>query len=193
MTNNKSLYLAGDILTKGSQLQRKVEAEELRTIGYELHVPHEDDEINDKANVDNDGLAEKIVKKDTKGIVESDIIVIDAHENGKGSLVELGQLAGMKDLSDKLLTKIDEFIELEIPYEKILNEITKDLINQHNKEVYVHNTDIRRANLAEQSGDRREYAPNQYVYGTALKLTNGKGFYEWHEIIEDLQNKNQGD
>ena len=189
MTKNKSIYLCGDILTLGAKRQREFEAEELRNIGYDLYVPHEDESINDKANVDNNNLAERIVKNDTKGIMESDIIVADAHENGKGTLVEMGQLAGIKDLSDKLLNKIDEYLELEIPYDKILNEITKDLLECYNKDVYVHNTDIRRENTALQQGDRREYAPNQYVYGTALKLTNGKGFYEWHEIIKELENK----
>lgn len=189
MLTNKKVYLAGDILTKGSQLQRELEAEEVREIGYSLHVPQDDAEINDKSTVDNNGLAERIVKKDTDAIMNSDLIILDAHENGKGTLVEMGQLAGVKDLSDRLLSKIDEYLELEIPYDRILNEITKDLLAYHNKDVYVHNTDIRRENTALQQGDRREYAPNQYVYGTALKLTNGKGFYEWHEIIKELENK----
>lgn len=188
MTNKKA-YLAGDILSYGAQKQREWEKEQLSNINYEIHAPQDDDEINDKSKVDNNGLAERIVKKDTDAIMNSDLIILDAHENGKGTLVEMGQLAGVKDLSDKLLTKIDEYLELEIPYDRILNEITKDLLMYHNKDVYVHNTDIRRENTALQQGDRREYAPNQYVYGTALKLTNGKGFYEWHEIIKELENK----
>lgn len=183
----KQTYLAGDILTKGAQLQRKLEAEELRSIGQTLYVPHEDSSINDKANVDNENLAERIVKNDTNGIMESDVIVIDAHENGKGTLVELGQLAGMKDLSDMTIRMIDDLVELDLPADRILNEVLKLMLDVYNKKVYVHNTDIRRANTATQQGDRREYAPNQYVYGTALKLTNGKGFYEWDEILEELR------
>ena len=186
---NKKIYLAGDMLSYGAQRQREWEKEQLSNINYETHVPQDDAEINDKSTVDNNGLAERIVKKDTDAIMNSDLIILDAHENGKGTLVEMGQLAGVKDLSDRLLSKIDEYLELEIPYDKILNEITKDLLMYHNKAVYVHNTDIRRENTALQQGDRREYAPNQYVYGTALKLTNGKGFYEWHEIIKELENK----
>lgn len=183
----RQTYLAGDMLSKGAQLQRKLEAEELRSIGQELYVPHEDDSINDKANVDNENLAERIVKNDTNGIMESDVIVIDAHENGKGTLVELGQLAGMKDLSDMTIRMIDDLVELDLPADRILNEVLKLMLDVYNKKVYVHNTDIRRANTATQQGDRREYAPNQYVYGTALKLTNGKGFYEWDEILEELR------
>lgn len=188
---SNKVYLAGDILSYGAQRQREWEKQQLSSINYEIHAPQDDDEINDKSKVDNNGLAERIVKKDTDAIMNSDLIVLDAHENGKGTLVELGQLAGVKDLSDRLLTKIDEHLELEIPYDKILNEITKDLISYHNKNIYIHNTDIRRENTALQQGDRREYAPNQYVYGTALKLTNGKGFYEWHEIINELKNKQE--
>lgn len=187
MRKNKSIYLCGDILTFGAKRQREFEAEELRNIGYDLYVPHEDKSINDKANVDNNSLAERIVKNDTNGIMESSIIVADAHENGKGTLVELGQLAGMKDLSDKTIRMIDDLLELDLPHDQILNEVLKLLLDVYNKKVYVHNTDIRRANTATQQGDRREYAPNQYVYGTALKLTNGKGFYEWDEILDELR------
>lgn len=189
MLTNKKVYLAGDMLSYGAQKQREWEKEQLSNINYEIHAPQDDAEINDKSTVDNDGLAERIVKKDTNAIMNSDLIILDAHENGKGTLVEMGQLAGVKDLSDKLLNKIDEYLALEIPYDKILNEITKDLLKYYNKDVYIHNTDIRRENTASQQGDRREYAPNQYVYGTALKLTNGKGFYEWYEIIKELENK----
>ena len=183
---NKKIYLAGDMLTKGAQLQRKFEAEELRKIGYTLHVPHEDKSINDKANVDNENLAERIVKNDTRGLIESEIVIVDAHENGKGTLVELGQLAGMKDLSLYIYSVIESLKVLDIPAEAILEKVEQETIKFYNKKIYVHNTDIRRANTAHQQGDRREYGPNQYVYGTALKLTAGKGFYEWEEIIQDL-------
>jgi len=184
---NKKLYLGGDILTYGAQLQRSKEKEELLKLGLDLYVPQDNDDINDKANADQENLAERIVYQDTKALLESDIIILDAHENGKGSLVELGQLSGMKDLSNKTLNLIDDLIELDLPSDRILNEVLKLMLETYNKEIYIHNTDIRRENSQPQIGDRREYAPNQYVYGTALKLTNNKGFYEWHEIIDNLK------
>src|SRR5699024_12209157 len=84
---------------EGARMRRAWEAEQLRKAGANLHVTHEDKSINDKANAVQEGLAERIVANDTYGLINSDIIVIDAHENGKGTLVELGQIKGMKDMA----------------------------------------------------------------------------------------------
>ena len=100
------IYLAGHMLDAGAVMRREWEAEQLRKTGANLHVPHEDKSINDKANAVQEGLAERIVANDTQGIVDSDVIVIDAHENGKGTLVELGQIKGMKDMAEIVLHKV---------------------------------------------------------------------------------------
>ena len=42
-----------------------------------------------------------------------------------------------------------------------------------------------------EKGDRRSFGVNQYVYGVCLDLTDGKGFYEWDEIMEELRNAKQ--
>lgn len=190
-------YLAGDLLSEGAKMRREWEAEQLRKAGATLHVPHEDKSINDKANAVQEGLAERIVANDTQGIIDSDVIVIDAHENGKGTLVELGQIKGMRDMAKIIL-------DIRKGFEKCLEErgdwgsyndmsqgelaaiyeVAEDVMA---KKVYAHNTDIRRANTQPQAGDRREYAPNQYVYGTVLDVTDGKGFFEWNEIIEEVK------
>ena len=60
----KKVYLAGDMLKKGSQILREMEANQIRELGYEIHSPKDDKEINDKKNQteeSNNGLAEKIV------------------------------------------------------------------------------------------------------------------------------------
>ena len=187
--NMGTVYLAGDILTEGAKMRRAWEADQLRSIGANLHVPHEDKSINDKANAVQDGLAERIVANDTQGIVDSDVIVIDAHENGKGTLVELGQIKGMKDMA---LMVIDAIESLYYPNDgesavQTVEEIKTLVSDVMSKKVYAHNTDIRRANSDPQAGDRREYAPNQYVYGTVLDLTDGHGFYNFDEIVEELK------
>ncbi|RPF54753.1 nucleoside 2-deoxyribosyltransferase [Abyssicoccus albus] len=184
---NKQVYLAGDMLSFGAQLQREKEAKEIRDIGLKVYAPQEDESINDKANVDNEGLAERIVHNDTHGIKTSDIIVIDCNENGKGTLVELGQIKGMKDFA-KMVSDINHGVDAGIydqddAYDVITNW-ARDIVYQ---EVFPHNTDIRRANTSEQSGDRREFGVNQYVYGVALDLSDGKGFYELDEIYEELE------
>ena len=177
------LYLAGDMLSEGARMRRAWEADKLRSAGANLHVPHEDKSINDKANAVQEGLAERIVANDTQGIIDSDVIVIDAHENGKGTLVELGQIKGMRDMAEI----IDFIVRLEEDPETAIIAVKYEVGKFLDKKVYAHNTDIRRANTQQQAGDRREYGPNQYVYGTVLELTNNHGFYDWDEIIEEVK------
>ena len=197
VANKPKTYLAGHMLDAGAVMRREWEAEQLRKAGATLHVPHEDKSINDKANAVQEGLAERIVANDTKGIIDSDVIVIDAHENGKGTLVELGQIKGMRDMA-KIILDINRSFEERHEQEgdwASYNDMTLDELDAVyevaeatlSKKVYAHNTDIRRANDKPQAGDRREYAPNQYVYGTVLDLTDGKGFYDWDEIIEEVK------
>ena len=181
------IYTAGDMLSEGARMRRAWEAEQLRSLGANLHVPHEDKSINDKANAVQEGLAERIVANDTQGIIDSDVIVIDAHENGKGTLVELGQIKGMKDMADIVLSSVLDVTNGVLSERDALDLIQADVESVLEKKVYAHNTDIRRANDKPQAGDRREYAPNQYVYGTVLDVTNGVGFYDWDEIIEEVE------
>ena len=185
--NTPTIYVAGDLLSEGAKMRREWEAEQLRKAGATLHVPHEDKSINDKANAVQEGLAERIVANDTKGIINSDVIVIDAHENGKGTLVELGQIKGMKDMADIVLSSVVCATHGVLSERDALDMIQAAVERMLEKKVYAHNTDIRRANSQPQAGDRREYGPNQYVYGTVLELTEGKGFYDWDEIIEEVK------
>ncbi|UBH21898.1 nucleoside 2-deoxyribosyltransferase domain-containing protein [Macrococcus armenti] len=183
---NKQVYLAGDMLSFGAQRQRAYEAEELRKAGATVYAPQEDASINDKANAVQDGLAERIVRNDTQGIMESDIIVIDAHENGKGTLVELGQIKGMRDVACDILSIFAVLDAGLMSNEAALASVKEYCAEAVKKRILPHNTDIRRANTSSQSGDRREYGVNQYVYGTVLDLTNGHGFYEFDEIIGEV-------
>ena len=197
VVNKTKTYLAGHMLDAGAVMRREWEAEQLRSAGANLHVPHEDKSINDKANAVQEGLAERIVSNDTQGIINSDIIVIDAHENGKGTLVELGQIKGMRDMA-KIILDINRSFEERHEQEgdwatyrdmamDELDAVYEAAETVLEKKVYAHNTDIRRANDKPQAGDRREYAPNQYVYGTVLELTDNHGFYDWDEIIEEVK------
>lgn len=179
----QQVYLAGDLLSFGAQRQRAYEAERLREVGVTVYAPQEDKTINDKANAVQDGLAERIVKNDTEGIMTSDIIVIDAHENGKGTLVELGQLKGMRDMA----RLIDDLLASDLTDGEVIAAIAQEVRWTLAKRILPHNTDIRRANNSLQLGDRREFGVNQYVYGTVLDLTNGHGFYEFDEIIDEIK------
>lgn len=72
MKKEKMIYLAGDMLKKGSIMLRNQESKEVRELGYKVYSPIEDKSINDKSNQSeesNNGLAEKIVRNDTRGIL----------------------------------------------------------------------------------------------------------------------------
>lgn len=178
-------YLAGDMLKKGSILLREQEAKELRELGVEIYSPIEDKSINDKSNQteeSNNGLAERIVRNDTKGIIESDVIVIEPHENAIGTMVELGQIKGMKDA---FLMIQDWLIEDERIGADVYIDFLVKFKGKLHKTVYPHLEDIRRTDIPE-CGDRRSWGINQYVYGVCLDLTDGKGLYTWSEIKEEL-------
>ena len=184
-----TVYLAGDMLKKGSILLREQEAKELRELGHTIYSPIEDKSINDKSNQSkesNDGLAEKIVRNDTRGILTSDIIVIEPHENALGTMVELGQIKGYKDCArelDEMLLNAQEMNNKDA-LEYLANSIY-DMINKYDKKVYPHLEDIRRTNIPE-CADRRSWSINQYVYGVCLDISEGKGLYEWEEILTEL-------
>ena len=188
----KTIYLAGDMLKKGSILLREQEAKELRELGHKIYSPIEDKSINDKTNQteeSNNGLAERIVRNDTRGILNSDIIVIEPHENALGTMVELGQIKGYKDCARDLKSILDNIVKSECDDSQAVNRLAMELhflIKKYDKKVYPHLEDIRRTNIPE-SGDRRSWSINQYVYGVCLDLTDGKGLYEWEEILEELK------
>lgn len=184
--SKKMIYLGGDMLKKGSQLLREMEGNELKALGYDVYSPKDDKEINDKQNQteeSNNGLAEKIVYKDTKGIIESDIIVIEPHENALGTMVELGQIKGMRDMAKIFIEKLqgDDLVQRVNEYLLFCEKVLA-------KPVYPHCQDVRRTNIPE-CGDRRSWGINQYVYGVCLDVTGGKGLYEWEEIVEELSNE----
>lgn len=185
-------YNAGHMLTKGAQMQRQAEKEEILALDPYLSVydPKDNKEINDKANAVQEGLAERIVKHDTDAIISSDIIIIEPLPEALGTHVELGQIKGMRDFARRILAiarqDSNEF-DNQDKYWQILNEC-HDMLN---KEIYPHYEDVRRFDGAVEAEDRRSWGINQYVYGVCLDLTNGKGLYSWDEIKGKLSEKNR--
>lgn len=180
----KKVYLAGDMLPKASQLLRAQEREQIKEIGLDFYNPMDNKDINDKSKVDNEGLAERIVRADTDAIISSDIVVIEPQPFALGTLVELGQIKGMKDLAKMIL----EIYEDNDPIKAV--SLIADLAEKvQNQKVFPHYEDIRRFEGAgkDEEGDRRSLGINQYVYGVCLDLTDGIGFYEWNEVLEELK------
>ncbi|MFW3388599.1 UNVERIFIED_CONTAM: hypothetical protein RF648_21680, partial [Kocuria sp. CPCC 205274] len=176
---------------RGSQMQRAIEKADLQEANssIQFYVPQENKEINDKATANPEGLAERIVRHDTDAILWSDTVVIEPLPEALGTHVELGQLKGMKDVATILKSILDEsesvdgtsrteFITTQV------RRLTNDILG---KRIYPHYEDIRRVPGIVESDDRRSLGINQYVYGVCLDLTDGKGFYDWEEIKEELK------
>lgn len=180
-----TIYLLGDILQKGNGLLRKQEADILRKNNLSVYSAIEQKDINNKyaqTAESNNNLAERIVKKDTNAIRSSGIVIADASNTAVGSSVELGQIHEMNFFTDtlrKLLKEDDKALRDGI--EKLVDDIP-------HKEVYVQSTDIRRTDIPE-TGDRRSWSINQYLYGVILNLTNGKGIEEFDDIVNTILDK----
>jgi nucleoside 2-deoxyribosyltransferase len=179
------VYLAGDMLPKASQLLRAQEREQIKKIGLDFYNPMDNKDINAKDKVDNEGLAERIVKADTDAIEESNVIIIEPQPFAQGTLVELGQVKGRKDLAKQIIKIAEE--ETFTP--EALNKIIQLAVKVDEQKVFPHYEDIRRFEGAgkDEEGDRRSLGINQYVYGVCLDLTDGKGFYEWSDVLEELK------
>lgn len=152
----KSIYIAGDMLSHGQQLRRAYEKSAFKQLGYEVYNPQDDKSINDKSSADQQGLAERIVENDTRGIENADIIVLDYLTHAQGTICELGYIQKLKR----------EKPELEVYV--------------HCTDVRQGTGHI----PAEQ--DRAEFSINQYVYGVILEVTEGRGVQDFEEIRQTL-------
>ena len=183
------VYTAGHCLTRGTQMQRAIEKEELiqANPGLQFYNPMENKSINDKkANMHDTGLAERIVRADTDAIMWSDSVVIEPLPEACGTMVELGQLKGMKDVAEQVLRILADD---ELSNDEALAIISEEMDKHVQRKVYPHYEDIRRVEGITESGDRRSLGVNQYVYGVCLDLSDGKGFYSWNEILEEFSDQ----
>lgn len=179
---SKQVYIGGDMLTGGSILLRDKEKKDVQALGYGIYNPVDNKDINDKQAQGNaEDLPDRIVKQDTKALIESDIIVIEPQPYACGTMVELGQLKGMKDIAEHILRTIRDGGDIA--------DIAEYCADIYHKPVYPHYEDIRRHDEPE-IGDNRSLGINAYVYGVCKDLTRGKGFYEWNEILAKLEELN---
>lgn len=157
----KTIYIAGDMLSQGQQLRRAYEKSAFKQLGYEVYNPQDDKSINDKSSADQQGLAERIVANDTRGIENADIIVLDYLTHAQGTIAELGYIQKLKR----------EKPELEVYV--------------HCTDVRQGTGHI----PTEQ--DRAEFSINQYVYGVILEVTEGRGVQDFEEIRQALDSRNE--
>lgn len=184
--NEKLTYIAGDIMDRGAQLKRAEERDILTQAGINVYTPQDNAEINDKQNAVAEGLAERIVREDVVRLMLADNVVIETRAHAQGTLIELGQLHGMKLLARELERIFTEANDERFDDEFIAVEVGKLMRSVLDKKVYPHDSDIRRHDNAE-VGDRRSYAPNQYLYGVVLDLTDGHGYYDFEDAVKAIK------
>ena len=112
---------------------------------------------NDKANANQDKLAERIVFNDTLGMETSDVMIFDYLPHAQGTICELGYAQHLKRASEKDI------------------------------KIYVQCTDIRQGtgHISDEQ-DRAEFSINQYVYGVIMDVTDGRGIQTFDEICKEL-------
>ena len=86
------IYLGGDMLSIGQQMRREWEKQELQRLGFKVYAPHDDKDINDKANANQDKLAERIVFND---------MIFDYLPHAQGTICEMGYAQHLKRASEK--------------------------------------------------------------------------------------------
>lgn len=201
---DKVIYMGGHILNDAMVDYRTKQHEQVEGIvGVTPYSPHKDKSINDKANAEQTGLAERILNNDFKAMQESDIFVFDILNEGLGTIAELGILLGMKHQAQETINHMDDngvtyfnytsnkfetrlSVEEELTIEKLENVV--------NKPVLIYCSDIRQGHGKGYSDpDRAEFSTNQFVYGMVLELTDGEGFISWEEVLKRLEKLGEQD
>ena len=181
------VYNGGHILNEAMVEYRNKQADEINSIiGIKCYNVLDDKSINDKANAEQTGLAERILNNDFKAMQESDIFVFDILNEGLGTIAELGILLGMKHQAQKIIDKYEDIDFRDL--EPLTQYDILEAYNIVNKPVLIYCSDIRQGHGKGYSDpDRAEFSTNQFVYGMILSLTNGKGFMSWEEVKEELE------
>ena len=181
------VYNGGHILNDAMVEYRNKQADQINSIiGVKCYNVLDDKSINDKANAEQTGLAERILNNDFKAMQESDIFVFDILNEGLGTIAELGILLGMKHQAQKIIDKYEDIDFRDL--EPLTQYDILEAYNIVNKPVLIYCSDIRQGNgKPYYDPDRAEFSTNQFVYGVILSLTNGKGFMSWEEVKEELE------
>ena len=193
---DKVCYLGGHLLNQAMVDYRDKQHKQVEGIvGVSPYSPHKDKSINDKANAEQTGLAERILNNDFKAMQESDIFVFDILNEGLGTIAELGILLGIKHQAQQTINKAKQTIDNHgIISDEHLNDAYKLAVDIVNKPVLIYCSDIRQGHgKGYDNPDRAEFSTNQFIYGMILSLTNGKGFISWEEVLLELERLGQQD
>ena len=206
-------YLAGDIMSFGSNLARQYEYDKFKEAGIpgEVYSPVMNKSINDKSNMteeENNHLAEKICEADIERLWNSDYTVLCPEQSAIGTMCEMGVLYGWKYIADKLLDMEENFIEEHrqefdsceketclLLINELHNKLWEEIHRIFTKKNYAHYFDIRTNHLNEKDW-RRSFSINQMLYGMILYATTDHTLHNsFDEILpilkEQFKNENQ--
>ncbi|MED1088317.1 nucleoside 2-deoxyribosyltransferase [Bacillus proteolyticus] len=177
------VYIAGDMLKKGSQLLRAEERKALEDIdGISVFNPADQKDINDKTK---NPTAEAIFAKDTTAILESNIIIFDADNDSVGTTTEVGQVWGINYMRKRLVGILDNAANEGLCADEVLYNIRNLLEEIPYKNVHWHNSDIRNVKRASETGLRRSFSLNQYLHGCLLDMDGeDKSFGEIVDLLK---------
>ena len=203
-------YLAGDIMSFGSNLAREYEYNKFKeaNIPGEVYSPVMNKSINDKSNMteeENNHLAEKICEADIERLWNSDYTVLSPEQSAIGTMCEMGVLYGWKYFIKHLWedTKAEYFKQhpdagltwWDLPLEEQPDEFKAHMYDlmwsvlkrQAKKKNYAHYFDIRTNHLNEKDW-RRSFSINQMLYGMCLYATEDHMLHNsFDEIIPILK------
>lgn len=193
--NKPYVYLAGDIMSHGSNLARQEEYDKVMdlNIDAEIYSPVKNKDINDKSMPGlsmeekiekNNHLAEEIVKQDCDRMWKANAIVMCPEQNAIGSLVEMGILYGWKTFSENIIDMITS--RDNVSSEKLLNDIWAMAGKTIAKDIYSHYEDIRDTDIPE-VGWRRSFSINQFLYGVVKYISKNKDFMSFDDICKALK------
>ena len=198
-TNEIKLYMLGDMLSKGSQLLRAQEVEQLREIGLQVYSAAEqnkDGDINDKKNQTKESNADlhaHIFKKDIDNIMASNVIVANPERYAEGSICELGAVEMFNHIWQVMTDIIND---PRLSAEEKVELVNKWLHENPYKETYCYLADIRCTDI-EESGYDRSFYVNQFVRGCIVAAQTGQrgvpvsqggiDIMSWEDIIETLR------
>lgn len=221
-TDRKSLYIGGDIMSRGSFLARQEEYDKIaaENLSMDVYSPIMNKSINDKSHMteeENNHLAEKIVAADVERLWNSDYTIMCPEQHAIGTICEVGILYGWKYMEDKLYEEEERFLESEEgkaimariekateegnelemykarwEFENGLNQCVANTVKGRSRNNYFHYSDIRTNHLNEKDW-RRSFSINQFLYGIILAASkDGKLYDSFDEVLEQIKKPERG-
>lgn len=185
LDKDKLTYNGGSMTTEGAKDFCLKVNDMIEGAGLSVYTPSNNKEINDKDALGNKDIARMIVAKDSEAIINSDVRVFNG-ELTPGTLIEIGQVLGMNDMSNIIIKTIEKMEQLGHDDESIKDTLWNICHYERKKDFILYDTDIRYHEEPEM-GYRRSTFKHQYQRGVGMKLMdNQDGYIRFNTLQETL-------